>query len=204
MLLNDPSPYVKDIIAALLPHCEHKQYPPNARIELVDKEPICYLFENGIFSVNRTSDNLVAATLSGPTIIGLGNIMPIMMDLYIEILEGMGVSHIPMRKAYEVFTANNLWETVAHHMFVVMAKQYTILKHLTAPTAYEIIRIQLIELMHEPPEIRCTISAERYIRSKTHLSRSGIMKILAALRTGKYITIEDGKLLGINKLPEKY
>ncbi|WP_190324619.1 helix-turn-helix domain-containing protein, partial [Enterobacter ludwigii] len=36
------------------------------------------------------------------------------------------------------------------------------------------------------------------------LSRSGIMRILAELRTGKYITMDRGVLIEVNHLPRKY
>ena len=51
-----------------------------------------------------------------------------------------------------------------------------------APTAYEMIRQQLIKLMEEDESYRSSVTAERYIREKTHLSRSGVMRILADLK----------------------
>ena len=71
-------------------------------------------------------------------------------------------------------------------------------------SAYDIIRFQLVELMQEPDAIRQQITAAAYIKSRTYLSRSGIMRILAELRTGNYITMERGILLDINHLPRKY
>lgn len=66
------------------------------------------------------------------------------------------------------------------------------------------IRQQLLKLMDEDEHYRSSITAERYIREKTQLSRSGVMRILADLRTGGFIDIEEGKLIRINKLPAKY
>ena len=71
-------------------------------------------------------------------------------------------------------------------------------------SAYDIIRFQLVELMQEPEAIRQSITAAAYIKSRTYLSRSGIMRILAELRTGKYITMERGVLIEIHHLPRKY
>ncbi|MCX3081582.1 helix-turn-helix domain-containing protein, partial [Klebsiella michiganensis] len=72
------------------------------------------------------------------------------------------------------------------------------------PTAYEMIRQQLIKLMEEEVDYRHSVTAEKYIREKTRLSRSGVMRILAALKTGGFIEMEEGKLIKINKLPAKY
>lgn len=71
-------------------------------------------------------------------------------------------------------------------------------------TAYEMIRQQLIKLMEEEVDYRHSVTAEKYIREKTRLSRSGVMRILAALKTGGFIEMEEGKLIKINKLPAKY
>ena len=55
--------------------------------------------------------------------------------------------------------------------------------------------------MQEPDAIRLNTTAAAYIKSRTYLSRSGIMRILSELRTGKYITMERGVLLDIHHLP---
>lgn len=73
-----------------------------------------------------------------------------------------------------------------------------------APTAYEMIRQQLLRLMEEDESYRSAVTAERYIRDKTQLSRSGVMRILADLKTGGFIEMEEGRLITINKLPAKY
>ena len=58
--------------------------------------------------------------------------------------------------------------------------------------------------MSEDESVRGSITAERYIRNKTPLSRSGVMKILSSLKSGGYINIEQGKLISIGVLPKKY
>jgi CRP-like cAMP-binding protein len=65
------------------------------------------------------------------------------------------------------------------------------------------IRQQLVQLMDEDESYRRGIT-ERYIREKTQLSRSGVMRILADLKTGGFIEMEEGRLIKINKLPAKY
>ena len=97
-----------------------------------------------------------------------------------------------------------MWEVLAKHMVVVSSKLFSYSRQLSAPTAYEVICSQLIELMHESESLRETLSAERFIRDRTHLSRSSIMKILADLKTGGYISIENGRLVAIHHLPQKY
>ncbi|MHA0938650.1 helix-turn-helix domain-containing protein, partial [Enterobacter kobei] len=62
----------------------------------------------------------------------------------------------------------------------------------------------LNELFNEDPSVRNNITVESYIREKTHLSRSGVMRILAGLKKGGYIEMQRGVLINIVKLPEKY
>ncbi|WP_407437181.1 helix-turn-helix domain-containing protein [Lelliottia sp.] len=75
---------------------------------------------------------------------------------------------------------------------VVTNKLYSYSKQLSAPTAYEVIRNQLRELSHEPAHFREHVTIERYIRDKTHLSRSSIMKILAELKRAGISSLRTG------------
>ncbi len=71
-------------------------------------------------------------------------------------------------------------------------------------SSYEIIRFQLQELMNESERIRTSITAANYIKSRTYLSRSGIMRIIAELREAGYIELNRGILVAIKHLPLKY
>lgn len=72
-------------------------------------------------------------------------------------------------------------------------------------TTYETVCGLLKELMLFPDESREKISVAYYIMDRTHLARSGVMRILADLRLGGYIEIEKGKLKNIVKrFPDKY
>jgi hypothetical protein len=75
---------------------------------------------------------------------------------------------------------------------------------ISALSSYEIICYQLYELMDETEEVRNNVSIVSYILSRTFLSRSSIMKILAQLKTGNYIETEKGLLRAINNIPSKY
>ena len=114
------------------------------------------------------------------------------------------VSTLTVAEMQQHISDNGLWEIAAQHMIVVTNKLYSYSKQMSAPTAYEVIRNQLRELSHEPASLRENVTIERYIRDKTHLSRSSIMKILSELKTGGYIVIKDGRLCEIKHLPAKY
>lgn len=75
---------------------------------------------------------------------------------------------------------------------------------LITPTTYSTVRHQLYELINLPEDVREKILVEDYIRSKTRLSRSGIMHILSDLKNGGYIVIVKGILKEVHHLPENY
>lgn len=97
-----------------------------------------------------------------------------------------------------------LWGLLSQQLMYVYSRLYNNVMPQGAPTAYEMIRQQLIKLTEEEEDYRLSVTAEKYIREKTHLSRSGVMRILADLKTGGFIEMEEGRLIKINKLPAKY
>lgn len=105
---------------------------------------------------------------------------------------------------YNVVAREDLWEHFSKLLIYTASRVYEHCAQISQMSAYDIIRFQLVELMQEPEAIRLNTTAAAYIKSRTYLSRSGIMRILAELRTGKYITMERGILLELHHLPRKY
>lgn len=80
------------------------------------------------------------------------------------------------------YCRKDLWESLAHLLIYTAGRVYDHCTRISAPSSYAIIRSQLYELMQESAEIRQSITAANYIQSRTFLSRSSIMKILAELK----------------------
>ncbi|WP_313079585.1 helix-turn-helix domain-containing protein [Atlantibacter sp.] len=137
--------------------------------------------------------------LTAPTILGLA-----VSDAYLVVKETAIIGTIPQEEVFHRIEDRGLWEVFARHMMVQTNKLYLYSGQLSAPTSYELVRKQLIELINEPESLRNSISVERYIRDKVHLSRTCVMKILSDLKTGGYIVIEVGRLREIKHLPLKY
>ena len=170
----------------------------------IGNERYCYLILKGRVTVCRRSDDLVITTVSAPGIVGIANLQQLQLDAYIKTHVTCDIAILKMSTVYEVISANLLWEHVAKHMMDIAGRLFAHGKQLSAPTAYEIIRTQLNELFNEEPAVRNNTTAEKYICNKTHLSRSGVMRILAGLKAGGYIEMQRGVLINIVKLPEKY
>jgi hypothetical protein len=92
----------------------------------------------------------------------------------------------------QIVSQQDLWEHFAKLLIYTASRVYEHCAQISQMSAYDIIRFQLVELMQEPDAIRKNTTAAAYIKSRTYLSRSGIMRILAELRTGKYITMARG------------
>lgn len=200
-----PSEYTHILVNHLKRDAEVKHILPRRRLSLrVGDERYCYLILKGRAAFHRQSDDLLMVTITAPSVIGITNLQQMLMDGYIKTLVPCDISILKLETVYDIVSANKLWEPLAKHMMIIAGKLFEYSKQVSAPSAYDIVRAQLNELSNEAQAIRNNITAEKYIRDKTHLSRSGVMRILASLKEGGYIEIHRGKLIKIVKLPEKY
>lgn len=199
------SDYAQLLVDYLKRDAEVKHILPRRRLSMqVGDERFCYLILKGRAIWHRRSDDLAIITITGPSLAGIGNLQQMQMDGYIKTLDACDIVILKMATVFDIISANQLWEPLAKHMMVIAGKVYESSAQLSAPSAYDIVRAQLNELINEAPGVRNNITAEHYIRDKTHLSRSGVMRILAGLKEGGYIEMQRGILINIVKLPEKY
>lgn len=199
------SPYAQALISHLLPHCTPRKAARGEQLDFqVNGQGMCYLLLEGTVALYRRSDTMMLSTARAPAVFGIANLTDIYFDDYFKTVTPCTICAIPAERVHEIINENALWDLFSKQLMFVYSRLYKNIMPQGAPTSYEMIRQQLLKLMDEDEHYRASITAERYIREKTQLSRSGVMRILADLRTGGFIEIEDGKLTGINKLPAKY
>ncbi|ASV55197.1 Crp-Fnr family transcriptional regulator [Lelliottia jeotgali] len=203
---NRASPVSEKLIDALLPYTTVQTYPPKQRLYLqIEGVSVCYLLLEGTTEFHRSSDGLILTRIYAPAVVGLADMhQPTIRDSWIETLEMCQVACLEVERAYDIIREQNLMETLVTHISGIFGKVYNHNLLNSAPSAYEIIRYQLQVLMTETEEFRASTTVEKYIRAKTNLSRSGILKILAELKTGGYVEMNEGRLIKVNKLPAKY
>lgn len=165
---------------------------------------MCILLHKGSVALRRRGDGMVVASEQAPFILGLGNQPNIPDTMYLQCLEECEVSFIPLAMATEIIAKEDLWQPFVKVLLYTTSKVYEHCTQVHQLSAYDIIRYQLYELMKESDTVRLNTTVAKYIKSRTYLSRSGIMRILSELRTGQYIAIENGILTGISYLPKKY
>lgn len=199
------SPYAQELISHLQPYCTTRRTGRGERFDLeVNGQGICYLILEGTIAVYRSSDDMMLSTARPPAVFGLANLTDIYFNDYFKTVTPCLIGSLPVEKASEIINENALWDLLSRQLMYVSDRLYHNVMSQGAPTAYEMIRQQLVKLMAEDESYRLNITAERYIREKTRLSRSGVMRILADLKTGGFIDMDDGKLIKINKLPARY
>ena len=199
------SPFAPELISHLQPYCTVQNVERGQRFDFQQSgQGICYLILEGSVAVYRSGDDLLLAIANAPAVFGLANLTDIYFDDYLKTVKPCKIGILTASETSEIIARDALWDLLSRHMMYVYNRLYHHIMPIGTPNAYEMIRHQLLELMSEDEAFRHSITAERYIRDKTRLSRSGVMRILADLKAGGYVEMEDGRLIGIHKLPAKY
>ncbi|MCG0455420.1 helix-turn-helix domain-containing protein [Enterobacter cloacae complex sp. ECC445] len=163
----------------------------------------CFLLLQGSVALHRRGDGIMLNSESAPFILGVSSQFS-SEHLYVRALETAEIARVSLETFNQIVSQQDLWEHFSKLLIYTASRVYEHCAQISQMSAYDIIRFQLVELMQEPDAIRKNTTAAAWIKSRTYLSRSGIMRILAELRTGKYITMERGVLLEIHHLPRKY
>ncbi|MCK7449823.1 helix-turn-helix domain-containing protein [Enterobacter chengduensis] len=199
------SPYAQELISHLLPECTAQHAARGQRFDLqINGQSMCYLILEGTIAIYRRSDDMMLSTARSPAVFGLANLTDIYFNDYIKTVSPCLIGTLTAERVNNIIHEKALWGLLSQQLMFVYSRLYNNVMPQGAPTAYEMIRQQLFKLMEEDEGYRLSVTAERYIREKTQLSRSGVMRILADLKTGGFIEMEEGRLIKINKLPAKY
>ncbi|MFP2421316.1 helix-turn-helix domain-containing protein [Pseudescherichia vulneris] len=204
--IKKTSPFAQALIDNLSPYLTFDTHPAGAKFKLVENGVrMCHFMRDGILMLYRGDDEqLLMGTLGPPFISGLGDFNEDVSSLMLITAQPCEIAVLTREMTFEIIEQKDLWKLVAQQMQHVSGQLLKYSAQFAAPSAYEAICHQLRLLINEPPSLRKEITAEKYIRSKVPLSRSGTMRILSDLKTGGYIVIEDGILIEIRHLPAKY
>lgn len=194
-----------ELFDQLSPYATFDVVLPGTRLYLFrEGVPYCYMIRSGICKLYHGPDEILINTMYIPGIIGIGGVLAANTALFLQTQTTAEIATISSQEVRQIIARNNLWELLSKHIYRVTNRFFMLSSYLNAPTAYEILRFQLLELMNEPAEFRENISAAQYIQQKTRLSRSSIMKILSQLKQGGFVKLDNGILKEICHLPLKY
>lgn len=204
VLALKPFLHIEKLLTHLMPCAEKMIISRGDIVNYYNEETQqCLLLLNGSVALHRRGDGIVLNSESSPFLLGVSSQLAT-EHLYVRALETSEIARMPLECFNRIVAEENLWENFARLLVYTASRVYEHCALISQMSAYDIIRFQLIELMQEHDAIRNNITAAAYIKSRTYLSRSGIMRILAELRTGGYITMHRGILIEINRLPLRY
>ncbi|MCG0457703.1 helix-turn-helix domain-containing protein [Enterobacter cloacae complex sp. ECC445] len=188
----------------LSPFLQYQLVGVNTRYTLTaEKTQICYFIRSGAVSMYRQPDDILIDLFDAPTLRGAISLPPDTTPVYVlKTILPSEIAIIEREKLFELLTEHNLWEDFSRHQLAMASMVIERIFKLTTPSTYNVVRHQLYELINLPEDVRESILAENYIRSKTRRSRSGIMRILSDLKERGYIVISKGILKEVHNLPE--
>lgn len=200
-----PTPEIERLMMCLNPLSSALETKPRQVInQMVNEERKCFLLHRGSVSLYRNVDGMILNTESAPFVFGMGAQLTEHEYLHIRTHDESEISWLPLELANKMVAEHNLWESLTKLLIYTVSRAYDHCTKISSLSSYDIIRYQLHELMSESSQIRNSVSIASYIQSRTFLSRSSVMKILAQLKAGDYIVTERGYLKAINNIPLKY
>lgn len=198
--------HVQALLDRLEARLSYRVYQPGYRfIYSFDNQDYCLFLRSGIINMYRQPNDILIEFIDAPSMRGIIPIHPGSKSVFtLKVVTPAEIAILERNEFYALLTELNLWETFSHHLQSICSATIEAMLKLTSPSVFDIVRNQLYELMEKPTEVRENITIESYVRGKTRVSRSSVMKVLADLKTGGYITVENGILKGINKIPRRY
>lgn len=193
------------LIDALTPAATLITFRHGQRLDLItQQEPKCYLISEGSVHVNRVRDGLVLGTVYGPAILGMSNFASSLDPSYITTDKDVRIGVVPLSAIFDILDKQQLWKSFSITLLYIIGHYQHYNMQMIAPTSYEKVRYQLIDLASKDADIRAGVNVTEFIHERTLLSRSHILAILSELKTGGYIKIKKGNLVEITELPLKY
>lgn len=185
--------------------CVIRNGKPGQRFNLEQSDKrLCFILFKGTGLVKRKNDSLVLSTIHGPCIIGLQDIFHESSGLKVSATTEMEYALISTGELFSWAEEKKLWKNMCYILMISIARFSDYQRENVGVSNYAIICNLLDSLNNEPFEVRATTTALEYIQDRSMLSRSGIMKTLASLKTGGFVIISKGLLIKINTLPKKF
>lgn len=195
-----PLESINKIISLCYVNGVHRKASKNDSIIINDM--VIFLL-SGTVSVRR-GDGITLMSFSGPVVLGLSDFIGGSHDLSLFFHSPATFNVMSRQKVLTACNEHNLWFDVSCILSYVLELVYQKLELSEQKTKYDTIKKYLCIINSLPAEERESLSIYEYIMSRTGMSRSALNKILSGLRRGGYIEMYRGRLVKMNKLPEKF
>ncbi|KFC09644.1 hypothetical protein GTGU_00791 [Trabulsiella guamensis ATCC 49490] len=201
-----PSDHIQTLTSALSSPENIRTARPRQLISLRHiPEPMVCLLHEGIVGIFRESDHLLVAHLYAPFVLGFAlSETTRQPQIYLKTRNTVRYEMIPRLQALTLFDEKQLWKSVACVQGFMTTELFRQPASYVGQSSYQLIRQTLLAFMQEDELLRHNMTALEYLQERTLLSRSGIQRILSELKKGDYIALDNGKLLAIHRLPERF
>lgn len=183
----------------LLPYMVKVKNPKAKR----DLTSLFYL-SSGFLSVYRKNGDDLLGHLHAPTFFGVNYLYDAYFPIYFTGGENTSIYQGDNENLLQVISHNQLHECLLYTMISNVNELYRRDLISAASDSYQAIRSILLHYATKPADFRMQFGIASIITKLTGLSRSHVMRILSELKKGGYIETEDGKLVSVGSLPEKF
>ncbi|KNC88191.1 helix-turn-helix domain-containing protein [Trabulsiella odontotermitis] len=153
------------------------------------------LIREGLVALQRSSDERLIYCLSAPGMLGFNTVLENRADYYIQVYDTAALTVVPLRQVKAIVEEQQLWREMFEVSNAIATAMHGILLNTSGKSSLAVIRYFLQALEREPSLIRQRIPAAEYVRTRSGLSRSYVMKCLALLRSNGEITMHQGALV---------
>jgi hypothetical protein len=175
-----------------------EQHKKNQRIDVKNNNNIYYI-ETGRISFYRVQDNMLTITMSAPCLAGVAQMLFQYQTHYIRCDESCSMWVISNQDIKQLISQNNLWM----HMYNLLAKQVQLYFEreymISQKSTREIVLQNLAYIWDMPEEERVSTSIYNFILLRTHISRSGIHKVISELEKEMVVETVRGKLTHLKR-----
>lgn len=205
MLAVNPLPFFSVLAEHFLPQSTPISLLPQESLTLDACENKITIVRSGAVKIVREPDNVLMGVSTIPMIIGLPDICASSeCSRKLTALTSCELYQISTRMGEAILDQHQLWKAA----FKWVSWQYRALEtrdmQLVGQSTYKQIRASLQLMAEWDEELRVKIGVIHFIQQRTHISRSVVAEVLAALRAGNYIEMSKGKLISVNRLPLEY
>lgn len=180
-------------------------FAPHDKLLLNHDSSKVTVFREGAIKIARSQEELLVSICLAPMIIGLPGMFHAGGENYqITALTAGEFYQLDVQDCADLLSRHQLWREAFNWVSWLYRMQELRDIQLIGKGSYSQIRATLQSMAQWEPTLRAKVGVMNYIQQRTHISRSVIAEVLAALREGKYIEMDKGKLIVINRLPMEY
>jgi CRP-like cAMP-binding protein len=187
------------------PLASSQSLSPHDSLCLNSDELVVTVVRQGIFKIERIQEDILVAISPSPLILGLPELFEARGENYqLTALTHCEVYQLDALQCMGVLDKHQLWREAFHWVSWIYKAQEVRDIQLIGKNSYSQIRATLQVMSEWDESLRTRVGVMHYIQQRTHISRSVIAEVLAALRAGNYIEMNKGKLVSVNRLPLEY